>query len=246
MPDLTLTLGGVVFQDFEVPETIHNLGGRQMLVVQKLVGGDRDIQAMGRDDADPHWTGRFRGAEAITRARAVDALRISGQVVALTFGDISLNVVVDEFTYDIERGGFEVPYGITLVVEQDNSAAGAAATPGVDEMLAGDNGAAQVLGSLIGDPALSGLLGSVGSALGSARNLAAATGAQLQTVLGPITAAQERVGSLIGEAEATFTSATSIGGVTAGLPLPTLAANLQGHVAAMTRAANLYDLQNLL
>jgi hypothetical protein len=43
---VTLTLGGVVFADFEIPDSISS-GGEQMLTVHKLPGGNRIIDALG-------------------------------------------------------------------------------------------------------------------------------------------------------------------------------------------------------
>ena len=246
MPDLTLTLGGIAFQDFEVPEAIRGLGGKQMLVVHKLIGGDRTIDAMGRDDTDITWSGRFRGSDAVSRAWAVDALRIAGSAVDLTFGAFALTVVIAEFVCDVERAGFEIPYSLTLVVQTDHSLDSAAQDPDVDQMLGSDNSWAQTLGGAIGDPTLTGLLTSVSSAVGAVPSFAAATSPQLASVLAPISAAQARVSTLIGTAETTLNSATSLGGVTAGLPAQKLIANLQGQAAAVNHCAKLYDLQNVL
>ena len=48
MPDTQVILGGIVFQDFKIPERI-NFGGAQRLVVHKLVGGNRTVDALGSD-----------------------------------------------------------------------------------------------------------------------------------------------------------------------------------------------------
>lgn len=245
MPDLVITLGGIDFQGFEVPERIAGLGGRQMLTVHQLIGGQRVVDAMGRDDAPLTWEGRFRGVDAVSRARAIDALRVGGASQSLTFGDFAFTVVVDEFVYEIERF-YEVPYHLSLVVLTDDSTIGARQTPGVDEMLASDTRWAQSLGASIGDAALSGLLGNVSTAIGAVPGFASATGAQLQSVLAPVAAAQGCVTSLIVQAETTLNSVSAVGGVVPGLPVTTLASNLLGQVSAMTQVANLYSLQNLL
>ena len=48
---IALTLGGVVFADFEIPDSI-NFGGEQVLSVHQLPGGTRVIDALGPSDAE--------------------------------------------------------------------------------------------------------------------------------------------------------------------------------------------------
>jgi hypothetical protein len=256
MPDFVITLGGIAFQDFEIPESIRGLGGRQLSTVHKLIGGARVVDNMGRDDSDLTWTGRFRGVDSVSRARAIDAMRISGASQSLTFGDFSFTVSVDEFTYDIERF-YEVPYSLRLIVLTDNSSTAAAQAPGVDEMLSSDNTWAQSLGATVGDSGLSGLLSALNSTVGTVQDFAAAGLEVLNGVLTPILAAQDYVEGLIASAEGTmlygsaFGSAapvllTEIGGV---VPLASSGANtssLLAQVAAATQVANLYTLHNVL
>src|SRR5580704_5491481 len=104
---VSLILGPILFADFEVPREIP-FGGTQTLVVKKLVGGDRVIDAMGRDDMDIRWSGRFRGALAEGRARAVDQMRIAGQQQLLSWSTLLYLVVIDRFEATFEQP-FEVP-----------------------------------------------------------------------------------------------------------------------------------------
>src|SRR5258708_34428670 len=90
---VVLTLGPLLFTDFEVPESI-NVGGKQIRVVHKLVGGDRVIDAMGRDDDDIVWSGRFRGSAAEIRARLADFLRVQGQPLVLAWSTYRYLVMV--------------------------------------------------------------------------------------------------------------------------------------------------------
>ena len=73
-----LTLGGVIFQDFEIPASIK-AGGEQKLDVKKFIGGSRIIDALGRDDADIEWSGRFRGSTAEQRCQQLNGMRVAGQ-----------------------------------------------------------------------------------------------------------------------------------------------------------------------
>jgi hypothetical protein len=115
---VTLTLGGIAFSGFEIPEKI-NFGGRQNLVTHKLVGGKRIIDAMGRDDDDIAWAGRFRGSNAKIRAQALDGLRISGAPQTLGWDGFSYSVIIKEFKADYTQS-YEIPYTVTCEVVQDN------------------------------------------------------------------------------------------------------------------------------
>lgn len=207
MSDAVLTLGDFEFADFEVPDVLRGLGGEQIFIIHQLPGGDRVFDAMGPVDGPVSWGGRFRGADALSRARQVDVIRRAGQSVSLSFGDVLLTVVVQRFEYQIERL-YEVPYSITCEVLDDQS--GTSET-GIDEMVAGDDQTLMGLGADIGDGPLSGLLGSVDGAISQVRAFASATQTQIASVLDPIRSAQARVSSLIGTAESAISGSVSYG-----------------------------------
>jgi hypothetical protein len=60
MSNIILTLGGVPFQDFEVPEQIR-FGGAQRLAVHELIGGGRVVDAPGDDAGEISFSGIFSG-----------------------------------------------------------------------------------------------------------------------------------------------------------------------------------------
>ena len=140
-----LTLGGVIFQGFEVPDTIA-IGGEQALVVHKLPGGARTIDAMGRDDRDIPWSGRFRGSSAESRARILDNYRIGGQPLLLQWSTYRYQVIVQSFKADYQQP-FEIPYSISCVVVADESTPILTGIPGIDELIGSDLGAAPRLSS---------------------------------------------------------------------------------------------------
>lgn len=82
MQDATLVIGPVALQDFEIPEKI-SFGGCQALAVHRLIGGERVIDVLGRDDANIVFKGTFSGQDAAARARMLDGLRTSGQEIPL-------------------------------------------------------------------------------------------------------------------------------------------------------------------
>lgn len=118
MPDTRLILGNISFQEFEIPAKI-NFGGKQNLAIHKLVGGYRVVDTLGPDPDDIKWQGRFRGASALSRARALDRLRASGAQVPLMWGGLSYSVVLSHFKADYEKF-YEIPYECTCTVVSDS------------------------------------------------------------------------------------------------------------------------------
>ena len=137
MPDTQVVLGGIVFQGFEVPDRI-NFGGTQRLVVHKLVGGNRVVDALGSDADDIAWSGRFRGSTALQRAQSIDRLRQLGQPITLTWGGLTYQVVIASASFEYERS-YEIPYRISCTLAQAEIPP-AAATQTVDSLVGSDLG----------------------------------------------------------------------------------------------------------
>lgn len=109
-----IILGSFVFQSLEIPEKV-GFGGSQTYAKHRLLGGQRVIQAMGPDDRDITWSGRFQSFDAWTRARTIDAMRLAGQPVPLLIDTEFRLVLISEFLPEYERA-YQVPYSITCVV----------------------------------------------------------------------------------------------------------------------------------
>lgn len=161
-----LILGDVEFQEFEIPENLP-IGGQQAGKLHKLPGGARVFDAHGPDDDDISWSGRFRGASALDRATALDSMRRAGDELQLSVLGLSYTVVIAKFSADIRRGGFEIPYNISVHVITDN-------THGIDSDVF------LTLDSVLGDDiaaglsAVSGISSAVTSAMTSFRTAVAA------------------------------------------------------------------------
>lgn len=109
-----LTLGEVVFADFEIPDHIA-VGGKQDLVIHRLPGGGRVVDAMGADDAPIRWSGIFSGDRAADRARGLDRLRRSGVRQNLSWSAWRYTVVVQQFEAKITNDWW-IPYQIEVCV----------------------------------------------------------------------------------------------------------------------------------
>ena len=120
MPVSYLLLGPILFQGFELPESI-SWGGAQALAVHRLPGGVRIIDAMGRDDADITWSGIFSGPDATLRARALDLMRADGSVWPLTWDSFFYSAIIAQLDIDHRRPNW-LPYRMSCTILRDEAA----------------------------------------------------------------------------------------------------------------------------
>jgi hypothetical protein len=252
----TLTLGGLVFQDFEIPENI-NFGGAHHLVLRKLPGGSRVIDSMGPDDDDIRWTGRFRGSSAEQRAALLDYMRRQGQQILLSWGIHRYQVVIRDFKPDF-RQSYEIPYSISCAVVIDEVQALAAAAVGFVEAMAADLISATGLSNQIGIPAINTAVTGVAAAFSnyqagvpSSTNLAAGAtaateGPLLQSLMSSIGTAQTATSSAITTTTGSLNTTGSVAGVTAGGVASAMASNLTSQTGAFGQLNLLYQLQGNL
>jgi hypothetical protein len=240
-----LTLGSIVFKGTEIPDRLP-FGGEQMLAEHRMIGGAKEVQAMGPSDEPLAWSGWFYGPDAIDRAMALDALRKGGQAQELVFSKLRYRVVVQRFVADLHRDN-DIPYSISCVVQEDLTAPIApseAAT--VDQMMVSDMSTANVLGNRIGDSTLTGLLGTLSTAVSSVSNFASASRATINSVLQPLAAVRGQVNTLIASTANTLSNVTTLGGIVPFNPAAQAASTLTSQVVAMTQSGHLYDLNAVL
>jgi len=96
-----IQLGSINLQDFEIPQTLR-FGGRHRLTVHSLANGRRIVERLGPDDDEIRFQGSFSGPTAEGRARAVDNLRLSGEIVWLTWESFRRLTIVKSFTADYQ------------------------------------------------------------------------------------------------------------------------------------------------
>ncbi len=172
MSNVILTLGGVPFQDMEVPEKI-SFGGQQRVAVQNLIGGGRVVAALGIDDGKISFSGIFYGADAVARAQMLDAARAAGLAVPLVWDSFYYTVIIADFTAEYRKPNF-IPFSVGCVAVSDPLAALAALAMSAVNLVANDLTAATAFSvqaglSLAGVNATSlGGFSSVQNALGAA------------------------------------------------------------------------------
>lgn len=238
MADTLVILGGVVFTDFAVPDKI-NFGGKQTLAIHKAIGGQRTINPTGADPDPITWSGKFRGPGALGSAQAVDAMRIAGLPVSLSWLGLSYSVIVSQFKGETEKY-YEVPYTVTCEVVTDPN------------QLAG--GAPASLTSLVGADLSSIMAIPLASALPSVAALNALVGptvsldGAVSTVIGPVISAASTVQTAIAsaissdDAIVTLGAASGCAGVVAGFGTAiNSATNLQASIAAMASQSTMQN-----
>jgi hypothetical protein len=109
-----MRLGSIDLQDFEVPQSVR-FGGRHRLNVHVLAGGRRIVERLGPDDTEIQFRGTFSGPAAEFRARAFDNVRLSGEIVWLTWKSFRRQVIIRSFIADYHNPWW-IPYQISCVV----------------------------------------------------------------------------------------------------------------------------------
>jgi hypothetical protein len=250
MADTQLVLGGVAFTDFAIPEEIA-FGGAQALSIKKLVGGQRAIDALGQDDADIEWSGRFQGAGAMQSAWQLDEMRKAGQPQPLSVAGLSYQVIVAEFRYRMQRL-YQVLYTIRLAVVQDNTLQPQASQSTLDDLVGSDMDDANGIAPGLTDPTVLPAVSNLQAAITTAGPLQGATLTALAPVSAAAAAASSAIEASFGDNDPTILSDT---GYSAGVvdPVPTagvsptaIIATFQAQQAAITEDEQLWELGSLV
>lgn len=114
MKDSPIQIGSIDLQSFEVPPSIR-FGGRHRLAVHILSNGQRVVERLGPEDGDIVFEGTFSGPNAEARARLFDNLRLSGEIVWLTWASFRRSVVVKSFVANYHSPWW-IPYHATCTV----------------------------------------------------------------------------------------------------------------------------------
>ncbi len=242
VPDTQLVLGDVTFAAYEVPERIP-FGGEQRLVVQKYIGGGRVVEALGPDDKELCWSGRFQSPNAGPRARHLDYLRRQGAAQTLSWDQFSYTVVIRAFEADYERA-YQIPYRIACLVVADNTQPIAASPSApVDELVSADAAALSSLASASGNAAIASGVGSLQSLLASVGALAQAAAASLAQILSQLASLDALIAGAIAAAGSASAGGLAAFGGTAGAAAAAVA--LLSQASAVDVLAILVEMQAL-
>jgi hypothetical protein len=114
LPGSPISIGTIDLQDFEVPSSVH-FGGRHRLIVHTLSDGRRAVESLGPDDGEISFRGTVSGADADTRIRAINRLRLSGEAVWLAWDSFRYRVVVKSLVMEYENPWW-IPFRVSCVV----------------------------------------------------------------------------------------------------------------------------------
>nr|WP_294511697.1 hypothetical protein [uncultured Rhodopila sp.] len=116
-----IQIGTINLQNFEVPPSVR-FGGRHRVAIHTLAGGTRILERLGPDDGEIQFRGSFSGPQAEARMRAINNLRLTGEVVWLTWESFRYQVVVKSFVADYYSPWW-ISYRIgCLIAHQDGAA----------------------------------------------------------------------------------------------------------------------------
>ena len=229
-----VSIGGIVLDDFAEPEKLTS-GGTQQLAIHRLLGGQRQIDAMGPDERNLEFSGILRGPGAAAKGRSLDALRIAGKAVQLAWLSERRTVVVQSCELDWTRGGYRVPYRIACVVVPTPAAA---TSPGLLQQIGNDVSSALGIGGLAADA--SAVLSKVQSVLPGAAVLTGGSPAFLE-ISGAVGTASSvaSVGASLGNSSLGTLSSTAAaqGQGMPGTDAPSASSGILGALSAATSAA---------
>jgi hypothetical protein len=119
MKNVRLSLGGVTFRDFEIPEKI-DFGGRQRLASNLLIGGGRVVTPLGSEDEEISFSGIFSGPDAALRAKSLDNSRILGFSLPLVWDEFYFMVIISKFEAEYRKNNF-IPFSLKCEILTDAS-----------------------------------------------------------------------------------------------------------------------------
>ena len=232
MADFVLSLGGVDFEGFEVPESIKMVFG-QALDTKKYGGGLRTVDSFGPDPDPITWSGIFFDGAAEARAQQLISMANAGNTVSLSFSSFSFDVKILKFEPDFERY-YQIPYSITLEIVQDNT------QPATDDGIAPETDMQDDLddtsgfSDILDDSGLSDAFATVTDAVTSMASITGGTVPQLNALLSDVGTAQGVAEAIADAADVQMDTLGLASNFAAGTDPDVMAANL----SAMAASAN--------
>jgi hypothetical protein len=241
MSDFLVTLGGVVLDGFEIPDRIKG-GGKQVTRTKRYAGGARSVDTFGPDDAPLQWSGMFLDEDAEDRCQQLDAMRVAGEQIELSWSSFSYQVVITDFTWDHEKF-YQIPYSITLEVVEDQAQAQPDDGEDPETVMQGDaDDIAEYQDALGGtDSGLDDLLDGITSTIASVPSITGASATFLSGLSSQLQGAIDYVDPLIAAQDAALGALADLpGGGSPDLVVSTLMAA----DAASDACANYFGLRN--
>jgi hypothetical protein len=221
MADLTLTVGGVDFQHFEIPEELRG-GGDQIIAWHKYSGGLRKADTFGPDDAPLEWSGTFLDETAESRCQQIDAMRVAGSPVPVSWSSFNFVCIIRSFRW-VYRRFYQIDYSITLEVVTNGNQPNTDLSDNPESDIQADFDDAAGFSGNIDDTGLSGLMQTLSNDVSSVPSITGAGSTFLGTLGGDVNATVSYVEGLATSADSALNALPSIpGGSSASLVASTL------------------------
>lgn len=137
---MALVLGGFVFRGFEIPSNVR-FALSQRHHIHRLVGGGREVNAMGPDPDVISWGGRLTGSNASGRVNTLRALTAAGRELPVVFASFMHMVLITRFDPDLTKS-YDIYYQIQLTPTRPFDLGGGGSGGGQGAGIALDLGAA--------------------------------------------------------------------------------------------------------
>lgn len=247
MADLVLFLGDMEFQDTEIPAEIRDaVGGEQRLVIHELVGGKRQIDAMGGFCLPKAWSGWLRGPQALERARYLDTMRVQGKPLTLMWSEFIYVVVIRSFRADFQRF-YQLPYSIVLeVVEDLGQPVLSLGTDSLDSLIGADMTVAGGLVDGLSMGSITAAFAPVKAAVSAVSSFANAAQSTLNSVLQPIAALRNEVQTAVVSVNNTLVNVSTLGGILPNNPIAQQVQRLSGQILAAQQLPALVQLDRVM
>lgn len=209
-----VVIGSLTLTGPEVPDEL-TVGGKQQLVVQFLIGGGMNIQALGNDPGQLQLSGRFMGPNAQARAQVLENARRAGSQITFSAAGIALKCKIAEFRYTFSLKGAVCPYQLILQRGPETTSSASGTT-------------SSFLSSLIGSDAANAVTTVTNTVANVASAVENAVG-QIGTVVGQVTPLANLIGagSVMGTITSRLSGVTSIAGAATNLSsIPSSAATM--------------------
>ncbi|WP_428533521.1 hypothetical protein [Rhodopila sp.] len=205
--------------------------------MHNLSGGRRVLERLGPDDAEIAFQGIFSGPNAEARVRAFDDLRLSGEVVWLTWETFRRRVVVKSFLAEYHSPWW-IPYKVSCIVAYQSGIAATKST--VAALISSDlgNALAAIAGTGFSVGSLQGALSATNAmTTGTVSNLQAVgvVGTTLDLIDGQIDQQSTTVATPGAPNADPATLCRTFGSMVGGAGLLTAAVNARSYVGRIGR-----------
>jgi len=234
-------IGVFVFSKTEIPGNLP-FGGPQLVKVHNLIGGGRDIQALGAVDRPLEWKGWFLGANAMSRAKKLNQARLAGLPVWLRWSNLTYKVIIDDFEPDY-RFETNIPYRIRCIpvtatwANPPSPTLSASRLSTLQRLLAEAQTCGAAISSTFGN-----IVSGIQTLTSGVSDIATAANSVVSSIKNGLLSLQQSVDQLRGSVENSLINITTLGGVFPNNPAASAVESISNQINLATQQ---YQVENL-